>query len=729
MRRVLCVFLALVPVAPLHAQQKATATAAAAAAAGVIRLPRAEYDRLKDRAESALEAEPRKTAVQKTPSIEAALYELAVAQDRTSLDVTLDVLVGLPGTDARVTWPLAGVGFLDLLSEKGPAPVVVEGGGKAFVFRRPGRYRLTARYLLRNVETAGGERRTYALQAVPAASARLVARTSVAGSELTLGNDALAPGVPRPVPAGAPLRVSVRLPARLPATLEKPVVTAEVLDVARLERERISQRTILKLQVSRAELGELAVTLPEGSEVLETTGPEEPRVESAGGKTTLVFTRPWKGERTFSIRSVRAKTGDAVALVPSSVPSAASMRGSLVVLPTPLHQVVNVSLTGLVRIDLADLPPFARPFGQRGARAYRVSGAAPRYSFDAPRRALVSPPEALLSEASILTVFSDGKSRMDRRRFRVETKRPFFQVPLDPAEEVLSVSVDGVPVTPRSEEGMLVVTFSGAPGRPRVLELHAKRKDAGPPASGDFTVSQPALPASASVASWTVVLPDDRKYQVVSSSGIQRAGWSADAPTVATRSDTKPANWLAAGGKVDNLAVRVKSQQNARLAGSLVQLRDEKTGAVHTGFTDKDGEARFKDLPKGRYVVESNLSGFVKSERRVEVSDSSILDLEMGQADVGVMSSPSTVPEGMPAAAGPAPSTKATHLDVQEASVVGATSVELDAEKRAAKEDVANTAGLRSLAVEITGTGKRLSLSGPLVGATPLSVTLKVRKS
>jgi hypothetical protein len=38
-----------------------------------------------------------------------------------------------------------------------------------------------------------------------------------------------------------------------------------------------------------------------------------------------------------------------------------------------------------------------------------------------------------------------------------------------------------------------------------------------------------------------------------------------------------------------------------------------------------------------------------------------------------------------------------------------------------------NQAGVRSLPMDVTGHGKRLVLSGPLVGGSPISVTLRVK--
>ena len=714
---------------------------------GVVHLTRAEYDRLRDAAEAAEEAAgaaPRKTAVQSPPAIDSALLELSASAERTVLDVTLDVTVKPPGSDARITWPLSGSGFLDLLTEKGPLPVAIASDGRTFVFRRPGRYRLTARTVLRDAARGRTDHRLFQLQAPPAASVRLIARSTLAGSELALGDEPLAAGVARPVPAGAPLTVTMKLPARLPETAEKAVVVAEVVDVVRLERDRVARRTVLRISVSRAEIADLPVVLPRESEWIETTGPEEPRLETADGRSTLVFTKPWKGDRTYSIRTSSPRRTEApLDLVPTTVPGAASSRGYLLVTSSPLYDVKPARLEGLARTDAADLPVFARPFADGATRAYRVaSPASARATFTAVRRTVVAPPDTLLTEASLLTVFGDGQTRLDRRRFTVETKRTFFEMPLDAAEEVLSVSVDGAPVAPHGEEGTLVVFLPPSASASRVIEVDAKRKDAGPPASGDFGVAQAALPAAASVVSWTIVLPDDRRYRFVASSGIQKAGWSADAPAMVTRSDVKPASWMASPAPKGELNLQVADRDGTPLPGVSIQLKDARSGVTRAGVTDSDGKARFWNLPDSDYVVESSLAGFGRSERRVPLrggaganvnetlklssvaetitvtADTPMIDMSRSEqsyrADDVRKQLDRMTKESLPA--GRDSQTIVGGMANQNTFVVDGVST------------TQSTAGVWSLPVAITGRGKRLTLSGPLVGAAPLSVSLAVKR-
>ena len=105
---------------------------------GVVRMSRAEYDKLKDAAERASE-EPEKAPAPVPPSVENVAYEARVAADRIALELTADVVVKAPAGDARVTLPPAGL--LDAITDKGPAPVgvVSDAGRTTLVFPRPGR--------------------------------------------------------------------------------------------------------------------------------------------------------------------------------------------------------------------------------------------------------------------------------------------------------------------------------------------------------------------------------------------------------------------------------------------------------------------------------------------------------------------------------------------------------------------------------------------------------------
>ncbi|MBK8595092.1 MAG: hypothetical protein IPN83_05785 [Holophagales bacterium] len=71
---------------------------------GVVRMSRAEYDKLKDAAERASE-EPEKVPAPVPPSVENVAYEARVAADRIALELTADVVVKAPAGDARVTLP------------------------------------------------------------------------------------------------------------------------------------------------------------------------------------------------------------------------------------------------------------------------------------------------------------------------------------------------------------------------------------------------------------------------------------------------------------------------------------------------------------------------------------------------------------------------------------------------------------------------------------------------
>lgn len=750
---------------------------------GVVRLSRAEYDKLKDAAEAAALAPARRKAPEPPPALEAATYELRIDGERTVLDVSADVSVKPPATDARLT--LTGPGLLDALSDRGPGTVAAftdpSTRKTTLLFRKEGRYRVTARYL--PFERREGDRRVVDFTALPAASARLVVASLAPGLELSVSaggtpDEPLGGGATRPVPASAFVRLTVKNPARVPAAAERPVLLAEVVDVVRPERERVTVRTVVKAAVSRAELVDLVLAVPAGSELVSVTGPEEPQstTDLARGLVTLRLARPLLGEATFSALFVRPAPaeGEPIEVVPTRLPDATSVKGFLLVAPTPLRDQSPLKLDGLARTDVADLPPVARPFAEAGGtRAYRVTnGGSARLLLKAPLRQVVAPPDTLLHEARLLTVFGDGASRVDRRRFVLETKRPYFGVPLESDEEVLSVSVDQAPVKPQTDAGALVVLLPPSRAPRRLVDVTTKRKGAAPPRSGEVTIGHGPLPGTASLATWTIVVPEDRRYRVVSTSGIRKAGWSQDAPAETKTYQVSSSSWMGSG----SLAFRAVDTNGQPLPGVSVRLRGQ-GGATVSGVTDAQGNVRFQNLAGGTYQAESQLSGFNTVRRKVnavpgneqtiampmDVSamESVMVTAEAPMVDTSKSSIGYVQPGRTPGPAGgkqlsgkdkerddrakresvaqavelpasvPEPAVEEVGGDAGvEGGVAGGVSAAMSMDNDFVVDGVnvvQNQAGVRSLPMDVTGHGKRLVLSGPLVGGSPLSVTLKVK--
>jgi len=773
------------PALPLAAQPRP------ADGAGVVRLSRSEYDKLKDAAEAAALAPARRRTPEAPPALETATYELRIDGERTVLDVTADVSVKPPANDARLT--LTGPGLLDALSDRGPGTVAAFTDPSAkkttLLFRKEGRYRVTARYL--PFERREGDRRVVDFTALPAASARLVVASLAPGLELSASaggapDEPLAGGATRPVPASAFVRLTVKNPARVPTAAERPVLLAEVVDVVRPERERVTVRTVVKAAVSRAELVDLVLAVPAGSELVSVTGPEEPQstTDLARGLVTLRLARPLLGEATFSALFVRPAPaeGEPIELVPTRLPDATSVKGFLLVAPTPLRDQSPLRLDGLARTDVADLPPVARPFAEAGGtRAYRVTnGASARLVLKAPLRQVVAPPDTLLHEARLLTVFGDGTSRVDRRRFVLETKRPYFSVPLESDEEVLSVSVDQAPVKPQTDAGALVVLLPPSRAPRRLVDVTTKRKGAAPPKSGEVTIGHGPLPGTASLATWTIVVPEDRRYRVVSTSGIRKAGWSQDAPAETKTYQVSSSSWMGSG----SLAFRVADTNGQPLPGVSVRLRGP-GGASISGVTDAQGNVRFQNLGAGSYQAESQLAGFNTVRKKVSAvagnEQTIAMPMSLSAKEEVVVTGESPVIDTSRSSIGyvqpgrpPGPASgrqllskdkerdeRAKREPVAQAVEVPASTPEPAAEAvggdagveggveggvaggiaggvlAATSMDnsfvvdgvnvVQNQAGVRSLPMDVTGHGKRLVLSGPLVGGSPLSVTLKVK--
>lgn len=656
-------------------------------AAGVVRMTRAEYDRLKDEAETARLGGPRRKAPEAPPSLLSATYALRVDPARAALDVTAEVDV--PSPDGRTV--LSGLGLLDALADSGPAPVLAfpdEGKGDRLVlhFEKPGRYKVTLRSIL--PERTDRDRRLVEFTALPAASARLTASSSIPGSELTLAAGAgspaepLAPNAARPVPASAFVRLEVRTPGRVPLAPEKPVVIAETLDVLRPERERLAHRVLVRLAVSRGELSSWTLSVPPGSELVASALPDDAVASLDAGKALLTLSspRPFRAAETFSFLLHRPlpPSADTVEAAPVRVLEASATRAWLLVSPTPAREHVPGTVGGMARVDTADLPAVVRPFVEGGTRAYRVATPeAAKLAFRAPLRRVEAPPDSVLYEATLLTVLSPTAARVDRQRFVVETRRPSWSLPLLPDEEVLSVSVDGTPVRPLSGDGTLVVLLPPAREAVRSVEVTRRRKAETVPESGDLSVAQPALPATAGLVTWTLVLPEERRYRFVSSEGLDKAGWSRDEPAVTRRFDGRDDGWMA--------------RQEVTVTGEAPMV-DTSRSSVGQSFS-ADQRAPAKEVRLGKRKDEPKPS-VVADELREEDAGAGVAGGVEGGVAGGVVGG----------------------------VVLGGKPDDLSMTPQS------NVAGIRSLPMRIEGRGKRLTLVGPVAGGAPLAVTLKVKK-
>lgn len=732
-----------------------------AAVTGTVRLSRAEYDHLKDSADAATLA-PRKPVLEVPPTIAAATYELSIGDDRSMLSLALEVVVKPPARDARIVLP--AVGLLDSFVEKGPAPVGVSGedGKTALRFTKPGRYHVDIRLL--PTESVLGAHRAVDFPVVPAAAARLVVTRAPEGATLTLAAgagaaDAITVGAPRPIPSSGFVKVVAKVGARFEAVAEKPVVIAETIDVVSIERERVLWRSVFHLGISRAPLSELAIEVAPGADRISVDGPGLPELDlTADGHGTIRFAKPVTGDVTASILLERPAppSSEKLSVVPTRLPAAASNRGFVLVQPAPLREVTAASNAGLARADVSDLPAFARPFTSSGTRAYRVLEPTANLVLTAPLRDVTKPPEALVREASLLTVFGDGRSRLDRKRFVVDTKEPVFVVPLEAGEEVQSLSVDGQPLKLNGDAGELIVVLKPSRSTARTIDVTTKRSADALPKSGEVTVSHGRLPSSASLASWTIVLPETKRYRYVASSGIRQIGWSQDEEPAAApveRDDRSAAGWLPAGaGGSANLTVQVTDENGQTLPGTTVEVQGP-GGLTRTALSDSNGVARLANLPSGSYTIKATISGFKSVERKALLSPGAgvLVNARMGlaavSAEVTVTGEASIVDvtsttTGMtvrmnepPANAKELFKKKSEAQTIPQSrtyssslTIAGASSFDNNFLINGVNTDQKqNSAGVRSLPMNVTGHGKRLLLAGPLVGSEPISVTLRVK--
>ena len=745
---------------------------------GVVRMSRSDYDRLKDAADRASES-PGKQPVTVPPSVENAVYELRVSPERIALELTADVVVRSSAQPSRVSLPPAGL--LDSLAETGPATVGVvrEGGRLDLVFPRPGRYRIGARFLPAESRSEG--QRSVDFAVLPAAASRLAGFgsdslfVSVSGAP----PEPLSAGASRPLPASASVRAVVKASARL-APAEKPLVLCDTVDVLRVERDRVTQRVFVRLAITRGPIAGVALRVGAGAEVASLAGPSD-ATHSVGeeGRLDVSFSKPISGDHVLSVFLTRPAPGEGgrVEVEPTRVDGAASSRAYVLVDPNPLRnqETIGDGTTALSRVDAEDLPAVALAFASAGTRAYRVTGPGAKLALAAPERAVLAPPDMLLRVADLLTVFGDGGARVDRRTFSFETRLPHLDLPLPAGEEVLAVAVDGVPAVPRVDGASLVVSLPPSANSRRTVTLTTKAAAAVPARRGELTVAQPALPAAALLAKWTIVVPEDRLYRVERTAGISDVAWTRDAPVVVARPQAQVQGWTAAQNVFQtvpapapapspssrSVALDLRATDPEGLALPGVSIRMEGPGGTKTFVTDATGRAGAGDVAPGRYEVSAQLPGF-NTVRRSEtlaagstVSLPFVMEMSSVAAEATVVSAETIAVESGTTTApsmaarekqrgrllGPDLSglrkkgerTGSVEGDVEggveggvTGGVVGSASVE-DPMRVTGDLSEKLQAGGRSLDIEVTGHGKRLVLSGPLVGGEPFSVTLSVK--
>jgi Carboxypeptidase regulatory-like domain len=263
-------------------------------------------------------------------------------------------------------------------------------------------------------------------------------------------------------------------------------------------------------------------------------------------------------------------------------------------------------------------------------------------------------------------------------------------------------------------------------------------------------------------------------------------GWSRDAPAQKRRYDPVATNWMGDDEKgTTSLAVKVTDEQGVALPGVIVEIQSLSQQATkRSGVTDPGGLVRFGELPAGRFSVKAALSDFnsrtntitasagaglflpmtlgISSVSEVTVTaESPVVDMRkssIGETQFqiprqrgGKRDKNANQPKSEPMLA-PVPAQLAEmDAGVEEAveggveggvaggvvggvaggapgGVMGATGFD----NSFVIDGVSlqqNQAGVRSLPMDVTGHGKRLTLSGPLVGSGALSVTLKVKRA
>lgn len=283
--------------------------------------------------------------------------------------------------------------------------------------------------------------------------------------------------------------------------------------------------SIIELDVKSGTLDHLALTIPEGLNLLEVSAPSLRRYsldESDGRRLDIELTQPMEGRFRVEVVCERITGHEEQLAVPLlGVRGAEVERGRLGVEALAAFQVDAAEVERLSPVDPSELPEqLLLRTDNPILHAYRYAQAdpAPRFTVRITRHAEIETPHAVVPQATYRTLYTPGGVAVTWARFTVQNRREqFLRVGLPEGSEVWSASVDGRPQTPALEA-------DGDADRPTVLMNIVSAAEAFPveivyatpaPALGAFgrlSAELPRLDVVVTRSRWELFVPEGARY-------------------------------------------------------------------------------------------------------------------------------------------------------------------------------------------------------------------------
>ena len=281
--------------------------------------------------------------------------------------------------------------------------------------------------------------------------------------------------------------------------------------------------TMVEIEVKSGTLDALALTVPEGLNLLEVSAPSLRHYAIDDDRRLRIeLTQPMEGRFRVEVVCERITGQEEELEVPLlGVVDAEVERGRLGVEALAAFQVDARSVERLSPVDPGELPEqLLLRTDNPILHAYRYAQAdpAPRFTVGITRHAEIETPHAVVGEATYRTLYTRDGVAVTSARFMVENRRQqFLRVGLPEGSEVWSASVDGRAQTPALEAGsdedeptVLLNIVSAAQAFP--VEIVYATRAPGLGAFGRLSGRLPTLDVVVTRTTWEVYVPGGASY-------------------------------------------------------------------------------------------------------------------------------------------------------------------------------------------------------------------------
>jgi hypothetical protein len=597
-----------------------------AGAPGTVTLPLAEYDRLVDRA-----AHP--PTPPERPPVAAVLASatLALRVEGAAVRGTMELAgeVFRPGS-VRL---FEGSGLLDAKEDGRPVPLRVEGGAPCAIVTHPGPLALTLQWADLVAPEPG--RASFTVPVPPAGTARAtidlpgpdldarvvpgaVIRRSSAGGRTTL-EVALDPGHPARVSwtvgEGAALVAAPR-ETRYLSDLKTLVTTAEA---------DLRLTTLLDLTIVQGEPAQIDVRLPQGFEIVGTSGTTLEAIQQVPGGVRLTLREPARRRHQLLLNLERASADGSfqAELALPTVAGAQRETGEVALEGVGTLELSAREAGSLRRIDVSEtsapLRTLAREPVLAAFRYHRRPDETPSLSLEVKRFPNAAVLAALAERASVTTlVTSEGRTLTELALTVRNQAQPFLRVSLPPGATLLSAEVAGEavkPVTGADGTRIPLLRAGFRPNGPYPVSFVYLLSGAAFAKKGEAALTLPRLDVPVSVLEWELFLPDRLRVKPIGGdvmpgddlpfTGVTR-GFAGD-----SLYGTRPLRYGEVGGVV-------RDPSGQPLPGATVTLAGP--GGTQEANTDGSGAFVFSGVAPGRYSIQSSLTGFATTSNTLTFS-------------------------------------------------------------------------------------------------------------